>query len=716
MWPFRRRTATTSVAPVHRAGPADWRRLAPITLVQASPTTTVDRGFESRLATRQSPLFVEPLGHQLTSDGPSGRVAAAVVPGAPRQYAAPPPVQRQTMTFDPLPAHTSDALSASTTTITDGPELFDARDAIDVDDSPAPAPVRPTLAASTPSVTATATQPSLVAAADPQLPPLTFPPSASQPRVPAPPVVSRDLDDGGPAGTAAHATGHVEHADAIEHSHPIERASHADHLDHSDHSDHLDHLGHLDDLDDLDRAGHVDPSDRSEVVGLVGGDTPAPSTPAADAPATPSPRPVTDPAPRAVQRAVADPAAPHEGASRTTSGASEPVPPPGVAATRDDPPRLPTITGPGEAHRSRTVLGAPVSPAGTDPRAATPLQRTPTQPAPFTRPTAPVGPQRAAPAHQPASEAADAPAETTAPLLPGAGIPTTVAHDPLTHRDDATVERRSTEPPVAPRNTSPSTESTAETPEQAVAPVTPAGVVEQRPTLAAEWLPTIARTGLDPTGDAAARHEQVQSEAAPASTPHAPFGGDHSAPASSIGAVTSEPGTAPWTAGEIVPTLGSPDVQAGSSAPAPAPRRIVVGPPISRVAVQRAPLAADTSRARGGHVDGNGDAHDAVTPVDSGRDTLDLSALPITEWPPVQRQTDTSAAAPPPADISPTSPTAPSAAVTMEATEPSEGATGRSDAEIQELLRTLYPPLRRRLCRDLLLDRERAGYGTDIRF
>ena len=45
------------------------------------------------------------------------------------------------------------------------------------------------------------------------------------------------------------------------------------------------------------------------------------------------------------------------------------------------------------------------------------------------------------------------------------------------------------------------------------------------------------------------------------------------------------------------------------------------------------------------------------------------------------------------------------------------GATpGRSDAEIVELARVLYPQLQRRLARDLLLDRERAGYRTDIRF
>jgi hypothetical protein len=42
--------------------------------------------------------------------------------------------------------------------------------------------------------------------------------------------------------------------------------------------------------------------------------------------------------------------------------------------------------------------------------------------------------------------------------------------------------------------------------------------------------------------------------------------------------------------------------------------------------------------------------------------------------------------------------------------------TPRSDAELLELCRALYPSLHRRLCRDLLVDRERAGYRTDIRF
>jgi hypothetical protein len=57
---------------------------------------------------------------------------------------------------------------------------------------------------------------------------------------------------------------------------------------------------------------------------------------------------------------------------------------------------------------------------------------------------------------------------------------------------------------------------------------------------------------------------------------------------------------------------------------------------------------------------------------------------------------------------------APSAAATVDAgdTTPREP----SAAEIDRLAQALYPQLRRRLGRDLLNDRERLGYRTDIRF
>jgi hypothetical protein len=41
---------------------------------------------------------------------------------------------------------------------------------------------------------------------------------------------------------------------------------------------------------------------------------------------------------------------------------------------------------------------------------------------------------------------------------------------------------------------------------------------------------------------------------------------------------------------------------------------------------------------------------------------------------------------------------------------------GASEADVIVLMRAMYPHLRRRLTRDLLLDRERAGHRTDIRY
>lgn len=83
----------------------------------------------------------------------------------------------------------------------------------------------------------------------------------------------------------------------------------------------------------------------------------------------------------------------------------------------------------------------------------------------------------------------------------------------------------------------------------------------------------------------------------------------------------------------------------------------------------------------------------------------------------VQRREDdattvTTAPSAPPAAGS--SDAAASSAVTVDTGErPTKEPT---DAEIQQLARSLYPQLRRQLGRDLLLDRERLGYRTDIRY
>jgi hypothetical protein len=763
MWPFRRRTATTSVAPVHRANPNEWRRLAPITLVQASPATTFDRGFESRLATRRSPLFVEPLGHQLTADGPSGRVAAAVVPGPPRQFVARPAVQRQTMTFDqtpdaagrPVPASTQPTTAARIEHTTDSnpTDVYDTADTYDISDTgdtdgtdtaddDGPPETVPTLAAPTGSVQPRTTPPSLVVARDAELPPLTVAASAVQPRVSTPPVVSRAVDDDAPSTTVAHQTVEqrptIERAaqrGASENARPDSDDDHDGHRDGAEHAvdrverDHAAHVEDVERIDHADRSEHTDtPDGHDGLVGLVGGDAPVQRAPAGDSPAAPSAR-APGRAPLALQRDAEDAVVRSGDPADVTipsTAAPEPVSPPfDAAAPHEDTARPQTITGPGDARRSRTVLGPPISTSDAAARTTGTAQRTPLRPTSATPPSSPTGPDPARAIRQPASETRDTPADSTAPLLPGAGIPTTLTPDPLrsavapdAQRPD-TVETPGAGPDVAVRHTEPYEPSDVDASEIAPAPIS---TVEQRPTLSAEWLPTVARTVLGGVDTPAHRGDHTPPTAPVPSMSTGPHAGAELTPFDTDGRKSD---VATWNPGEILPTLGQPDAPSGPvqrSVPPLAPRRVVVGPPISRAAVQRASLSADAARARAGNAAHGRGSPDAGVPnrdehdAHDADDMFDIGALPITEWPPVQRATDNSPAPPSPESASGAS----RAGVildTIEPTEPSGGrATGRSDAEIEELLRTLYPPLRRRICRDLLLDRERAGYGTDIRF
>jgi hypothetical protein len=92
----------------------------------------------------------------------------------------------------------------------------------------------------------------------------------------------------------------------------------------------------------------------------------------------------------------------------------------------------------------------------------------------------------------------------------------------------------------------------------------------------------------------------------------------------------------------------------------------------------------------------------------------------------VQRQADDTPPEPepaaPPTTVTATAEAGPAAATTATATAAGAPAAagGRAKAptgaEADEWARALYPALRRRICRDLLLDRERSGYSTDIRF
>jgi hypothetical protein len=50
------------------------------------------------------------------------------------------------------------------------------------------------------------------------------------------------------------------------------------------------------------------------------------------------------------------------------------------------------------------------------------------------------------------------------------------------------------------------------------------------------------------------------------------------------------------------------------------------------------------------------------------------------------------------------------------ATTPARSTTAPTDADVDKWTRALYPSLHRRLRQELLLDRERLGYSTDIRY
>jgi hypothetical protein len=88
----------------------------------------------------------------------------------------------------------------------------------------------------------------------------------------------------------------------------------------------------------------------------------------------------------------------------------------------------------------------------------------------------------------------------------------------------------------------------------------------------------------------------------------------------------------------------------------------------------------------------------------------------------VQRQADGAPEAAPPSP-EPTPTTAPTTVTATAETGPAApadatagGRKAPTEAEADEWARALYPALRRRICRDLMLDRERSGYSTDIRY
>lgn len=74
---FRRRPhqGGDAPAPVARPSRGDWRTLPPLQRL-APATTTIDTGFDQRLATAGTPMFLGELGHLVDPDGPGGTITS----------------------------------------------------------------------------------------------------------------------------------------------------------------------------------------------------------------------------------------------------------------------------------------------------------------------------------------------------------------------------------------------------------------------------------------------------------------------------------------------------------------------------------------------------------------------------------------------------------------------------------------------------------------
>src|SRR6266536_3546641 len=93
MWPFRRREgdSTSNLGPDQRRSlrggpPNDWASLPPIQrTIQAAPLVVGTRSFEAILASWKGPaVALEPLGHNVTLEAPSGIITGIAAPVAAR--------------------------------------------------------------------------------------------------------------------------------------------------------------------------------------------------------------------------------------------------------------------------------------------------------------------------------------------------------------------------------------------------------------------------------------------------------------------------------------------------------------------------------------------------------------------------------------------------------------------------------------------------------
>lgn len=716
MWPFRRarrespKPAPAPAAPVYRAGPGDWRHLPAMPTVQASrpAMSTFDVQFAQRLATRADPTFLGQLGHYVVADAPSGSVKATAVP-THQEFAPRPRLDPPTIAYE-APPEPGPAAAIATAVEAAGP----AAHATSVTPSrPAPTVSRRLLQA----------------------------PAVELPRYPVDPAPEPlvTLDQAAPSASTERG---AEQATEVTSAAPPEEAPLLP--------------GHVElptAVADWALEGSATAPTADDTHGAI-----TPPRRAADAPATVSrsllpgagPRPIAPPGSPTAHRAGPDRATaaatqgtaaprPRIGAPLDTpqlprrvepagSAGAAPTPahpPPAqrIADGRARPPAVGTLgtSGPAPLGTRRGAEGdagpqpvptpidaeaapslpratttssaaAPPTPMTATPSSALPLQRTANDPTRATTPGVAHPSTPAAPIGAPSTMRGEAPAPATRPILGDA--------EPVAQLRPDSADPGSAEPssPEVATTATGATGAAAPSPSTSASP--PAAVA------------TVARTPADPAGPTA-------SLLGARPTPRVITLGHHDAPglddAPVVRPATAEPATLPHA---VAPgTTGTPGLPAAVAA-------VAQRTPLHPGAPTAAPTPAATpARAHAGpawstvtfSATAPGPISFAV-PDDAAVSVQRASAAPVAMPLSVKRAVGAGPTPEPTGTITTPTTSQESSAATSTPAPAAPETRQRSDAEIQELLTALYPPLRRRLGRDLLLDRERHGYRTDIRF
>ena len=671
-------------------------------MVQTRPLATLDTGFDQRLATRQAPTFLGPLGHHVAPEAPHGRVAAASTSRQPVTFPSAPPVQRQVMTYARPPETPSPPTVAATTA---PPEPTVPVTPADIEAAPVPTaeprvPDGPAIVRAAPVVSR------LVTARPPaDLPAVTFPVVARLPAADAPPA--------GDAGESSSDAGESSSEDIAEAPVVVSEAP--------------------------PPTGAAD----ATVASLVGDKPPMTSLPEPDAPApsvAPSPEASPAPAGRTVQR-QSRPGAAHSPTGTTASSGSpshaDASAKPGTGASplaksskspvASQPPTVARTLDPTGTPRPRVTprIGPPIQRTADDASPSAPVDGGTPPPMPDLGVSTPPSPSEPSEAPVPAEvHAAEVHAAEAPPEAPIQSVPL-VGDRGLSGAPTFATVPASPGPSVA-RSHLPGGAAAAATSPPAGPAVTAQRAVTWRPRVAEPFAPV--QVGSTPP----AVPPSVAGR--PTVSRHAEGGSGHHHPADEWPEVStlavSRLAEGPSTRVLASPSVArAPESDAGTAtrqettvagirwSDRPAP----VAQSWTAAAVQRAtprtPSGAPSSRTPTASI--------PQLLMQNERSVRSPSRVEEQVWwelpgaaDVVQRQADDApetaeaAPAPTPTTVTATAETGPAA--------PAGGAGGGrkapTEAEADEWARALYPALRRRICRDLMLDRERSGYSTDIRY